>query len=43
MNQWAFVTAAYGVTIVATVALLAWAYLSMRDAEAKADALKRRQ
>jgi hypothetical protein len=43
MNQWAFVAAAYGVTIVATVALLAWAYRSMRDAEAKADALKRRR
>ncbi|MCL6697428.1 heme exporter protein CcmD [Sphingomonas sp. NSE70-1] len=43
MNQWAFVVAAYGVTIVATVGLLAWAFLSMRTAEAEADALKRRQ
>lgn len=43
MNQWAFVIAAYGVTVVATVALAAWSYLSMRAAEADADALKRRQ
>ena len=43
MNQWAFVIAAYGATAAATLGLLAWAYLSMRSAEAKADALKRRQ
>ena len=43
MNQWAFVVAAYCVTLVATVGLLAWAYRSMRRAEAEADALKRRQ
>ena len=43
MNQWAFVAAAYGVTAVATLALVAWAFLSMRSAEADAEALKRRQ
>jgi hypothetical protein len=43
MNQWAFVIAAYGVTLVATIALVAWAYWSMRMAEAEAEALKRRQ
>jgi heme exporter protein CcmD len=43
MNQWAFVVAAYGVTAVATVALIAWSFLSMRSAEAEAEALKRRQ
>jgi hypothetical protein len=43
MNQWAFVFAAYGVTAVATVGLLAWAFISMRSAEAEAEALKRRQ
>jgi hypothetical protein len=43
MNQWAFVVAAYGVTAVATVALIAWAFVSMRSAEAEADALKRRK
>ena len=40
MNPWPFVTAAYAVTIAATVALLLWAWLSMRRAEAAADALK---
>ena len=43
MNQWAFVVAAYVVTAVATIALVAWAYLSMRSAEADAEALKRRK
>ena len=43
MNQWAFVLAAYGVTALATTGLLLWSYLAMRDAEASADAVKRRQ
>jgi len=43
MNQWAFVVAAYGVTAVATMALIAWAFVSMRSAEAEAEAMKRRQ
>jgi hypothetical protein len=43
MNQWAFVVAAYGLTAVATVVLVLWALLSMRSAEADAEALKRRQ
>lgn len=43
MNQWAFVVAAYGVTGVATISLVAWAFLSMRSAEANAEALKRRK
>ena len=37
MNPWPFVTAAYAVAIIATVTLIAWAYLSMRRAEAAAD------
>ena len=41
MNHWSFVAAAYAVTLVATAALLAWAWASMRRAEARADALKR--
>ena len=41
MNPWPFVAAAYAVAIAATAALLLWACLSMRRAEAKADALKR--
>ena len=34
MNHWAFVTAAYAVALAATVGLLAWAYATMRKAEA---------
>jgi hypothetical protein len=43
MNQSAFVLAAYAVMLVATVGLLAWAFGTMRIAEAAADALKRRE
>lgn len=43
MNHWAFVTAAYAVAAVATVCLLAWAYATMRKAEAAADELKRQR
>ena len=41
MNAWPFVIAAYAVTITLTAALLLWSYLSMRRAEAAADALTR--
>lgn len=40
MSHWPFVTAAYAVMLIATAGLLAWSYLSMRRAEAAADALK---
>ena len=43
MNQWAFVIAAYAVVVLATLGLVLWALLSMRSAEAEADAVKRRQ
>ena len=43
MNQWSFVVAAYALTAVATLGLLAWAYISMRSAEAELEALKHRQ
>ena len=43
MNHWAFVTAAYAVAVIATVCLLAWAYATMRKAEAAADELKRQK
>lgn len=33
MNQWPFILAAYGLTAVGAVALAAWSYLAMRDAE----------
>ena len=41
MNAWPFVAAAYAVAVLLTAALLAWAFASMRRAEARADALKR--
>ena len=43
MNQWAFVLAAYGLVTLATVGLVLWAWMSLRTAEADADAVKRRQ
>jgi hypothetical protein len=42
MNPWPFVIGAYGAAVALTLALLFWAYASMRRAEAAADALKRR-
>jgi hypothetical protein len=42
MNQWAFVMAAYGLVGMATIGLVLWALLSMRSAEAEAEAVKRR-
>ena len=42
MNAWPFVIAAYGLAIALTAGLLSWALLSMRRAEAAADALKRK-
>jgi hypothetical protein len=42
MNPWPFVLAAYSVAVAPTVALLLWAYASMRRSEAAADALKRK-
>lgn len=41
MSQWAFVIAAYGLSGLATLGLLAWAYGSMRKAESALDAIKR--
>jgi hypothetical protein len=42
MNPWPFVITAYAFAILATIALLLWAFVSMRRAEAAADALKRK-
>ena len=41
MSAWPFVTAAYAAGVALTFCLLAWAYVSMRRAEARAEALKR--
>lgn len=42
MNPWPFVIAAYSAASGLTGALLAWAFVSMRRAEAAADALTRK-
>ena len=42
MNPWPFVAAAYGVAILLTAALLAWARASMLRAETAADTLTRK-
>ena len=42
MNPWPFVIAAYAVAVALTLALLLWAFASMRRAEAAADTLKRK-
>ena len=42
MNHWNFIAAAYGVTVAATAALILWAWLSMRRAEAAAEQLRRK-
>ena len=41
MNAWPFVLAAYALTGLGTLGLTAWAWTSMRSAEAQADSLKR--
>jgi hypothetical protein len=41
VNHWPFIIAAYGLTGTGTLALLLWAWRSMRAAEALADSLKR--
>jgi hypothetical protein len=42
MNPWPFVVAAYAIAIGATGGLFVWALVSMRRAEAAADAFKRK-
>jgi hypothetical protein len=41
MNHWAFVTAAYAVTVLGTSGLALLSFLAMRRAEAAADSLRR--
>ena len=43
MNQWAFVIAAYAVTLAGTAGLMAWALVAMRRAEAAAERLRERR
>ena len=42
MNPWPFVTAAYAIALVGTLALTLWSWLAMRRAEARAETLGRR-
>jgi len=41
MNHWAYVVAAYALTVVATAGVALFAFASMRRAERTADALRR--
>lgn len=43
MNHWAFISAAYAVTAIGTIGISIFSYLSMRRAEAAAEALKARK
>lgn len=42
MNPWPFVIAAYGITLVGTIAMSLWAWRAARDAEARADTMRER-
>ena len=42
LDQWTFVLAAYAVGVVGTVGMIAWAWLSMRQAEKRRDESRKR-
>lgn len=42
LDQWPYVLAAYGVTIVATVLLAGWSWIAMRRAERRREDAKRK-
>lgn len=42
LDQWDFVVAAYALGIIATLAMVAWAWWDMRRAESRRDEVKRR-
>jgi hypothetical protein len=41
MNPWPFVIAAYGLTLLGTIAVSLWSWRAARTAEQRADALRR--
>ncbi len=41
MNHWPFIIAAYGLTIAGTLGVTLWSLISMRRAEAEAEAVRR--
>jgi len=43
MNHWAFIIAAYAITIVGTGGISIWSLVAMRRAEARADAITGRR
>ena len=43
MNPWPFVIGAYAIALAGTLGLSLWSWLTMRRAEAAADALSRRR
>ncbi len=42
MNQWAFVTAAYAITLIGAVLVSLWAWRAASSAETRADGLRER-
>lgn len=40
LDHWTFVIAAYAIGVVGTLGLVAWAWISMKRAEAKRDSAK---
>ncbi|HVM38640.1 MAG TPA: heme exporter protein CcmD [Sphingomicrobium sp.] len=42
MNPWPFVTAAYGITLLASAWLILWAWRTMSRSEARLEELQRR-
>lgn len=42
LDPWLFVYAAYGVSLLGTLALTGWSWLAMRAAEARREAARRR-
>ncbi len=40
LDPWSFVVAAYAITIGGTLAMVAWAWIGMRSAEARRDATR---
>jgi hypothetical protein len=42
MDPWTFVVAAYAIGVGATLAMVAWSLLTMRRAEARRDAARKR-
>jgi hypothetical protein len=41
VNHWPFIIAAYGLTIAGTLGVTLWSLISMRRAEAEAEAVRR--